>query len=99
MRIVVTDLTRMEVGYMCVVGVEVGSGRRVRPVSGRGRLSIRHLACHGGTFDVAALVDLGGMTHRSTPPEREDHEFDPWRARALRTLDPQDFWKLLARGA
>jgi hypothetical protein len=48
---------------------------------------------------VAVLVDLGGTTHRPTPPELEDHEFDPWRARALRTLDRNDFWRLLARGA
>jgi hypothetical protein len=50
-------------------------------------------------FDLARLVDLGRTTHRPARPEVEDHEFDPWRARALRTLGPDDFWKLLARGA
>ena len=46
MKIVITDLTRMNDGHICVAGIEVESLRRVRPVSGR--LPSRLLRRNGG---------------------------------------------------
>jgi hypothetical protein len=60
MQIIVNHLTRMQPGFICVAGVDVSSGRHVRPVLGR-RLTTDLLASKGGPFDMAELVDLGAV--------------------------------------
>ena len=62
MQLVVSHVTRMQPGYICVAGVEITRGKRVRPVT-YGRLPTSLLAREGGPFDMAALVELGPVSH------------------------------------
>ncbi|MBA2450607.1 MAG: hypothetical protein H0V51_21550 [Chloroflexi bacterium] len=95
MRIVVTDLTRMQRGYVCVAGVDLDQRRHVRPVLGDTRLPTSVLARHGGPFDLATVVELA--TNEPTPvrPKVEDHEFSPRQAKSVERMEPAAFWELL----
>jgi hypothetical protein len=95
MRIVVNHLTRMQEGYICVAGVDLATGRHVRPVIEAGRLSTMLLARERGPFDMAAVVDLGPTKAVGHAPEWEDHRFDRWKARRVETLAAADFWRSL----
>ena len=95
MRIVVNHLTRMAPGYICVAGLDLVSGRHVRPCVPHGRLPARLLARYGGAFDVAAIVDLGTTTPAGHPPETEDHCFDTRRLRRTGNAPAAEFWDRL----
>lgn len=99
MKIIVNHLTRMKPGFICVAGIDQSSGKHVRPVVSHGRLRTALLAHHGGPFGVGAIVDLGATKPSGTPPEMEDHIFDPALARATGVLPPAKFWKLLVGSA
>ena len=93
MRIIVTHLTRMAPGYICVAGIEPESGAHIRPTM-RGRLSRELLRTNGGPFDIAGLVDLGAVIPEGVAPEVEDHSFHHWAARYVETVTPAAFWAL-----
>jgi hypothetical protein len=93
-RIVVNHLTRMKPGYICVAGLDLVTGRHVRPVL-PGRLTTALLARHGGPFDIASIVDLGPTQYCGQAPETEDHLFDPRRVTRIGTMGPEEFWKRL----
>jgi hypothetical protein len=95
MRIVVTDLTRMQRGYVCVAGVDLERRRHVRPVLGDTRLPTSVLARHGGPFDLATVVDLGATEPTPVRPEVEDHEFSPRQAKSVERMEAAAFWELL----
>src|SRR5215210_1099974 len=59
MRILVDHLTRMQPGYFCAAGIDLESGRHVRPVLRRGRLTTDLLGTNGGPFDIGSVLDLG----------------------------------------
>lgn len=95
MKIVVTHLTRMQRGTVCVAGLDLDTGHHVRPVPPMGALQSRVTAPHGGPFDMATVVDLGLTRAVPSPPEVEDHELTWWHARAIRPVEPGLFWELL----
>jgi hypothetical protein len=98
MRIIVTHLTRMQPGYICVAGVDADTGRQVRPVL-QGRLRTELLVTQGGFLDMATLVDLGPVEPCGHPPEVEDHRFELRHARALGLVAAEAFWAALTAGA
>jgi hypothetical protein len=95
MRIVVNHLTRMHGGHICVGGVDLESGRHVRPLLGHEHMPFYLLTRYGGPFDMAGIVDLGAARPRPDPPHVEDHVFVPSRAKVWRTAGPGEFWSLL----
>ncbi len=97
MRIVVNHLTRMQPGYICVAGLDLATGRHVRPCLPHGRLPARLLSRYGGVFDIGAVVDLGATTAAGHPPETEDHLFDPRQLRRLMDPAPREYWDRLVR--
>jgi hypothetical protein len=98
-RIVVTHLTRVRGGYICVAGLDLETRRHVRPVLAGGPLPFDLLARYGGPFDVGRIVDLGPARPAPRPPHVEDHLV------ALAQVKPGDairgsvFWDLLQRVA
>jgi hypothetical protein len=93
-RILITDLTRMAQGYICVAGIDVETGRRVRPVIGE-RLPANLVSTRGGPFDVRRVVDLGGCRPEGVPPEVEDVRFDPATAKHVQTITGAAFFSRL----
>jgi hypothetical protein len=95
MQILVNHLTRMQPGFFCVAGIDLGTGTHVRPVLRHGRLTIDLLSTNGGPFDVGSVVDLGPTIRAGRAPELEDHRFDPASARRLLDDDAGGFWDAL----
>src|SRR3972149_3068972 len=94
MRVVVTHLTRMQEGCMCVAGIDLDTRLHVRPVLDR-QLSIGLLSVHGGPFDVARIVDLGETQFVGRVPEVEDQRFDAMAARHVGDVPRDEFWHLI----
>jgi hypothetical protein len=95
MKIVVTHLTRMQGGTVCVAGLDVETGQHVRPVQPMASLQSRVTSSRGGPFDMATVVDLGLTRPVPTPPEVEDREFSWWHARAIDHVEAGLFWEML----
>lgn len=94
MKIVISHLTRMSEGFICVAGVDPVSKKHIRPVH-MGRLPKNLLRVHGGPFEMAAVVDLGSVTPSPQKPEVEDHHFTAASAASTGFLGPDRFWELL----
>jgi hypothetical protein len=99
MKILVNHLTRMRPGYICVAGVDVATGRHIRPVLEHRSLGTALLARHGGPFDIGARVDLERLHAVGHPPEIEDYQFDPRYAVRQGTAPPGEFWTWLQQVA
>jgi hypothetical protein len=97
MRVAITHLTRMRNGHVCVAGVDIATLRHVRPVLATRQLGVRELARRGGPFDLATVVDLGGVTPTPSRPAVEDHRFNPWEAAALVPIPAPAYWDLLGQ--
>lgn len=83
MRIVVTHLTRMRAPFICVAGLDLETGKHVRPVLESGQLGLSLLRRHGGPFDIAAIVELGPVRYVGSAPETEDYRFERRKARRV----------------
>lgn len=99
MEIIVTHLTRMAPGYICVAGIDLESRNQIRPVTPGRRLPRALLVEEGGPFEIGSVVDLGPAQHVGQAPEHEDHSFDPAKSRRIRDFSPDDFWELLEGSA
>ena len=95
MRIVINHLTRMQKGFMCVAGIDLQTGRHVRPML-RQQMRTSMLAAHGGPFDIGCVVDLGKTRYIGEPPETEDHLFSTTGVSRLPDMNARDFWPLLS---
>lgn len=96
MKILVTHLTRMKAGRICVAGINPQSGLQIRPVA-HNPLTAALLKRNGGAFEIGALVELGAVTRTGRAPEFEDHRFRPDRLQHLGLLPPGDFWSALLK--
>jgi hypothetical protein len=97
-QVLITDLTRMYDGHICAAGIDLSSGKRVRPVL-RVRIPARMLAAEGGVFDVGTVVDLGRTRWCGKPPEVEDVLFGEHAVRPARTIAGSEFFELLRKHA
>lgn len=95
-HLLITEVTRMQRGFVCVAGIDLDTGRRVRPIV-TGQLPAELLARGGGPFDVRAVVDLEMTWPRPSPPETEDHLFDVRHARMAVTMGGPEFIARLDR--
>jgi len=94
MQIVVTHLTRMKPGYICVAGIDAATGKHVRPVLS-GRLSAGLLRKNGGVFEIGGLVDLGAVKLVGHQPEIEDHLFSVGNLAYVKRVSPGELWGYL----
>lgn len=97
MQIIVSHLTRMKPGYICVAGINPETGKHIRPVLNHDRLSRNLLRKEGGVFEIGALVEIGPTKNVGNAPEMEDHEFSIENLKHVRRLKPNDFWEWLIK--
>lgn len=77
-RLIITDLTRMSGGHVCLAGYDIASGRCLRPVLRWGNFEESWLyRGPGGIIKPFALVDLDFLLPLPDPPHTEDTLFDP----------------------
>ncbi|MDA1051467.1 MAG: hypothetical protein O3C40_13445 [Planctomycetota bacterium] len=98
MKIVVNHLTRMQQGFMCVAGIDLQTGRHVRPVL-NSQMRTKFLACHGGPFEMGTIVDLGWTKSVGRPPAIEDVLFHRSEVQPVGDMPPDEFWRLLDQTA
>ncbi len=96
MKILITDLTRMQGGHICVAGIDIDKNKRVRPVAGES-LSGRLLVTNGGPLDVRRVIDIGRTAPRRSRPEIEDVRFEPRSIRLLSTMPEAEFVQRLTK--
>ena len=90
MRILINHLTRMRKPYVCIAGIQA-DGVHVRPVLRCWQLNCALLQSRGGAFSLGAVVDLGSVVPRPTPPEVEDAIFVPDQVKLVKTLEGDEF--------
>jgi len=95
MKVVICHLTRMRSPYICIAGIDPGSGDHVRPVLRQGQLHRDLLDCSGGCINIGKLLDIGPTRAIGQKPELEDLLFNPVNLSVLRTLKPHEFWGLI----
>jgi hypothetical protein len=88
----------MQQGYICAAGLDMKTGRHIRPVL-RGRMGVCNLARNGGLFDIARIIDFTSARPFGEPPESEDHLFYPMSSKVVGDMDPSLFWKRLEQCA
>ena len=83
-QLVITDLTRMQHGHICIAGYDKDQNciRLVQPPPGVSELSI--IDGHQATVFPFAVVEVNLLQHRPDPPHIEDHLYDPPSLRFLR---------------
>lgn len=73
MRVLVTDVTRMQPGYICVAAIEQARRTRVRPVlPGHARLPLSWVPSRGGKVDYKRVLEIGDAPRVGRRPEIED---------------------------
>jgi hypothetical protein len=94
MQIIITHLTRMKPGYICVAGIDPATGKHVRPVL-TGRLGGGLLRKNGGVFEIGGVVDLGAVKLVGHQPEVEDHLFSVDNLAYVKRVKPDELWRYL----
>jgi hypothetical protein len=96
MLILINHLTRMRQGFMCTAGIDLATGRHVRPML-RQQMGIELLVRHGGPFEMGHLVDLGPTLWEGQAPEMEDYRFNAKRAVRKGPTSAKVLWDWLVR--
>lgn len=94
MYIVISHITRMEFGRICVAGIEPVSLSHIRPILSQ-PLKRELLRKEGGVFEIGAVVELGLVRDVGRKPEIEDRGFSLNALRYRERLKPDAFWRLL----
>ncbi|MGD9935735.1 MAG: hypothetical protein AB7T37_18720 [Dehalococcoidia bacterium] len=72
MELLITDITRMQKGYICIGGIDMPTRQRVRPVLADGQIPITWTPAHGGIVDYRRVIDIGPGRFIGRAPETED---------------------------
>jgi len=97
LELAVCHLTRMAEGRICAAGVDLATGRQVRPVVAEGGIDGRWLSRGGGPFELARVLRIRSPSHAPQPPHTEDYVFDPEAVQLVRVMQAGEFWELLER--
>jgi len=96
MRIVVNHVTRMSFPRICVAGVDPETFEHVRPTTRQSDPITRNLLREqSGPFGMGAIVELGAVAPKPSPPETEDHWFKTVDACYVEDMKGDEFLELL----
>ncbi|RIK45499.1 MAG: hypothetical protein DCC58_06215 [Chloroflexi bacterium] len=98
MRIVISHLTRMRNGHICVAGIDLTNGQHIRPVAQR-PLTLSLTAQHGGPLQLAAVLELQAVRNVGRKPEVEDRAVQLDRITRKSLMPASSFWRVLGRQA
>ncbi len=92
MQLLINHLTRMQPGWICTAGIDLESGRPIRPMA-HGPLSRNLLHTEGGPLGLGHVVDLGATEFCGQVPEIEDRRFEVANLTAIRHADYQELFQ------
>lgn len=93
-EIVLTHLTRMHDGHICIAGLDRTSGRHIRPVTGA-RIPRSYLDRPGGKIQIGSILRFTAMTPVPSAPEVEDHQFREADSDVIGQVSDHDLWTIL----
>ncbi|HUG13618.1 MAG TPA: hypothetical protein VMM78_01255 [Thermomicrobiales bacterium] len=88
----------MEPDFVCAAGIDVETGRHVRPIQNR-RLRVVDCATLGGPYDIGTVLEFSRTRARPEPPEVEDHEYMVQALQPVGRLAAEEFWNVLVVAA
>ncbi len=88
MQLLVNHLTRMQPGLICTAGIDLASGRHIRPVADSG-LPSQLLAVHGGPLELGRVIELGENSFCGAVPEIEDRRFSLSQLKVVGQYSPE----------
>lgn len=98
MEIALNHVTRMRHPRICIAGVDLRSGRHVRPTTAMSEPLTRGLlTVEGGFVEVGAVVDIGDAQPKPVIPEVEDRWCDLRAIAPVRRLGGGEYLELLDR--
>jgi hypothetical protein len=89
----------MQPAYICVAGIDLDTGRHVRPVTGGRRIGAHLLRSNHRPFDIGAVIDLVHVRYVGQAPEVEDYDFGPRRATAIGDMPAARFLDVIRRAS
>ena len=95
MEVLITDVTRMQKGYICVAGIDVQTGQRIRPVLAEEQIPLDWTPAHGGIVDYRRIIDIGPGRFIGRTPEIEDVLVTRGDLALRRTMQPHEFLETL----
>lgn len=94
-QLVITDLTRMQHGRVCVAGYDE-QGKCVRPVLPPQGIHENSLSAGGGAIVFPfAVVEYDLIEHTPRPPHTEDWRYKPASVRFIRRLNEKQIREVL----
>lgn len=94
-EILVTHLTRMSGGNICLAGIDRANGRHVRPVLEAGKLDHSFLKRPSGHIMIGSVLRFAWMRPRPLVPEIEDHVLAPAESDVVGLASEDELWAAL----
>jgi len=92
-RIVITGITNMSVGYICISGYDMSTRRYFRPIIPGSHIAELFLSSHNSPIELGSTVelDLSYTETQASPPHIEDKAFDPSTVKVLDSMTRDQF--------
>jgi len=94
-QLVITHLTRMTPGRICVAGLDLATCQHRRLVLPRQHIKTDMLARYGGPFDIGHLVACRRGRSQPRPPHVEDYLIPLAQITLQGIVEPAQYWDLL----
>ncbi|HMP79749.1 MAG TPA: hypothetical protein PKD54_09885 [Pirellulaceae bacterium] len=92
MQLLINHLTRMQPGWICTAGIDLKTGRHIRPLDGNG-LPNTLLDRNGGPLQLGVVVNLGPSEFCGTVPEIEDRKFQIQNLTVVHRLSAEELFR------
>jgi len=93
MDLLICHLTRMTRPLICTAGINLATGRHVRPLPRSGRLNYDHLHSRGGVLRLGRVVRFESASPCGRRPEVEDTKVTFRTAGVVRDVPGAEFWE------
>lgn len=92
-RIVITGITNMSVGYICISGYDMSARKYIRPIIPGSHIAESFLSSHNSPIELGSTVelDLSYTETQASPPHIEDKSFDPSTVKVLDSMTRVQF--------
>ena len=92
-RIIITGITNMSIGYICVSGYDMAARKYIRPIIPGSHIMESFLSSFNTPIDLGSTIelDLSCTETPASPPHIEDNPFDPSTVKVLDSMSRVQF--------
>lgn len=97
-RIVITGITNMSIGHICISGYEMSDRKYIRPIIPGSHILESFLSSHKSPIELGSTIelDLSFSNTLAQPPHIEDNPFDPPTVKVLESMTRDQFCNFIA---